>query len=210
MQCPSRVPRTEALANNITPFTASVTASLPVQNVAAQLQSAAAAGHSSAVATVATVSAALESTWGRDRWVGSWALLMLLRGEASAPDVCHNSAAAVPCLCQPRSSCPAARRSAHEGAAAEAAPAACDAPPPPPPAPRPTAGCPRSASRRQSGSLQTTRRSTSATLSSRRVLLAADVARKLQATAAAGTVQVHSSRDCAGPRFHKPEWADAC
>jgi hypothetical protein len=61
------VPYAEALANNITPFTASVTASLPVQNVAAQLQSAAAAGHSSAVATVATVSAALESTWGRDR-----------------------------------------------------------------------------------------------------------------------------------------------
>lgn len=55
------------LANNITTFTAGVAASLPVRNVAAQLQSAAAVGHSSAVATVATVSAALESTWGRDR-----------------------------------------------------------------------------------------------------------------------------------------------
>ncbi len=35
----------------------------PVRSVAAQLQSAAAVGHSSAVATVATVTAALESTW---------------------------------------------------------------------------------------------------------------------------------------------------
>lgn len=55
------------LANNITTFTASVAGSLPVRSVAAQLQSAAAVGHSSAIATVATVSAALESTWGRDR-----------------------------------------------------------------------------------------------------------------------------------------------
>jgi hypothetical protein len=55
------------LANNINTFTASVTSALPVQSVAAQLQSAAAAGHSGAVATVATVSAALESSLGRPR-----------------------------------------------------------------------------------------------------------------------------------------------
>ena len=61
---PHLPPAAGPFANNITTFTASVTASLPLQSVAQQLQSAAAVGHSSAIATVATVSAALESTWG--------------------------------------------------------------------------------------------------------------------------------------------------
>ena len=133
----------EALANNITPFTASVTASLPMQNVAAQLQSAAAAGHSSAVATVATVSAALESTWGWDRCVGgSWVAVVALGSRCrhwSRHDWhCHTSA---PCN-QQQSNVPVLatlpRGSAHEGAATEAVAAACDAPPPPA-GPRPAA-----------------------------------------------------------------------
>ena len=51
------------LANNITAFTVSALTLPPVRSVAAQLQSAAAAGHSSALATVATVAAALEASW---------------------------------------------------------------------------------------------------------------------------------------------------
>lgn len=57
------VPYAGPLANNITTFTASITSSLPIQSVSQQLQSAAGVGHSSAIATVATVSAALESSW---------------------------------------------------------------------------------------------------------------------------------------------------
>lgn len=56
------------LANNIQSFTLSVTSTLPpVRSMASQLQSAAAAGHSTAVATIAAVSAALDSAWGKDR-----------------------------------------------------------------------------------------------------------------------------------------------
>ena len=52
------------VANNITNFTAT----LPVRSVATQLQSAAVAGHSTAAATVGTLSAALEAYWsGGDR-----------------------------------------------------------------------------------------------------------------------------------------------
>lgn len=54
------VPYAEPLANNIL----SVASSLPLSSLGSQLQGAAAAGHSTALATVATVSAALESTWG--------------------------------------------------------------------------------------------------------------------------------------------------
>lgn len=59
------VPYAGPLANNITAFTTSALTSAlpPVRSVAAQLQTAAAVGHSSAIATVATVMAALESTW---------------------------------------------------------------------------------------------------------------------------------------------------
>ncbi|KAL4443837.1 hypothetical protein ABPG75_011574 [Micractinium tetrahymenae] len=53
------VPYAGPLANNII----ALGTLPPVRSVAAQLQSAAAVGHSSAVATVATVTAALESTW---------------------------------------------------------------------------------------------------------------------------------------------------
>jgi hypothetical protein len=60
-------PLAAPIASNISAFTSSVTSSSPVQSMATQLQSAAAAGHSTAVATVATVSAALEATWSRDR-----------------------------------------------------------------------------------------------------------------------------------------------
>ncbi|KAK9818157.1 hypothetical protein WJX72_007963 [[Myrmecia] bisecta] len=54
---------TQPLANNITSFTMAA----PVQMVTSQLQTAAAAGHSTAVATMGTVMAAVESTWGRER-----------------------------------------------------------------------------------------------------------------------------------------------
>ncbi|PSC69354.1 alpha beta-hydrolase isoform B [Micractinium conductrix] len=57
------VPYAGPLANNITAFTVSALTLPPVRSVAAQLQSAAAAGHSSALATVATVAAALEASW---------------------------------------------------------------------------------------------------------------------------------------------------
>lgn len=51
------------LANNITAFTTTV---MPVHTVASTLQTAAAAGHSTAVATIATVTAAIDATWSRN------------------------------------------------------------------------------------------------------------------------------------------------
>jgi hypothetical protein len=74
-------PYAAPLANNISSFTLSMTASLPVRSMASQLQSAASAGHSTAVATVATVAAALESSWSRDRWApGRGHVCLLFRG----------------------------------------------------------------------------------------------------------------------------------
>lgn len=55
-----------SLSNNITSFTMGMASALPMRSVAAQLQGAAAAGHSTAAATVATVSAAVQATWGGD------------------------------------------------------------------------------------------------------------------------------------------------
>ena len=55
------VPYATPLANNITSFTMSFTGNTPLRSLATQLQSAAAAGQSSAVATVATVAAAISA-----------------------------------------------------------------------------------------------------------------------------------------------------
>lgn len=55
------------IASNISLFTSSVTSSIPVRSVAAQLQSAATAGHSTAIATVATVTAALETSFRSEK-----------------------------------------------------------------------------------------------------------------------------------------------
>lgn len=51
------------LANNITTFTTTV---VPVQTVTSTLQTAAAAGQATAVATIATVTAAIDATWSRN------------------------------------------------------------------------------------------------------------------------------------------------
>jgi hypothetical protein len=61
------VPYAAPLANNISGFTISMASSLPIKAVAQQLQNAASAGHTTAIATVATVSAAIEATWSRER-----------------------------------------------------------------------------------------------------------------------------------------------
>ncbi|BDA46183.1 probable phospholipase A1 PLIP3, chloroplastic [Coccomyxa sp. Obi] len=55
------------LANNITSFTSAASSAAAVQAVTSQLQVAAAAGHSTAVATIATVTAAVQATWGSDK-----------------------------------------------------------------------------------------------------------------------------------------------
>ncbi|KAK9906702.1 hypothetical protein WJX75_006470 [Coccomyxa subellipsoidea] len=55
------------LANNITSFTSAASSAAAVQAVTSQLQVAAAAGHSTAVATVATVTAAVQATWGSEK-----------------------------------------------------------------------------------------------------------------------------------------------
>lgn len=153
--CPRNPRRAGPLANNITTFTAGVAASLPVRGVAAQLQSAAAVGHSSAIATVATVSAALESTWGRDRC-------------AHAPAALHQG------CCRAAGRHPAPACAAHREPHSTAFPWST-LPPPTRAAARPRpcccpchpAGCPRSASRPPSGSSPTTRSTTPASSSFR-------------------------------------------
>ena len=129
--CPRNPRRAGPLANNITTFTAGVAASLPVRGVAAQLQSAAAVGHSSAIATVATVSAALESTWGRDRCV---------HAPAALHQGCCRAAG-----CRPAPAC-AARRELHPTACSRSTRAAAHprrCPPTPPLLPPPPRRLPK-------------------------------------------------------------------
>ncbi|KAK9831400.1 hypothetical protein WJX81_001243 [Elliptochloris bilobata] len=55
------------LANNLSSVAAAAAGTVPMKAVTSQLQTAAAAGHSTAVATLATVTAAMQSTWDPER-----------------------------------------------------------------------------------------------------------------------------------------------